>query len=375
MLKRSIQPIIEKWLFRKKVIIIYGARQVGKTTLVKSILKKYDQEKGYYNCEIQSIRSTLNQEEPSLLKRYIGDKKMVVFDEAQHIPNIGKILKLLSDTYPELQIIATGSSSFELANKTSEPLTGRALQFTLYPFSYQELCEVFNPFERKAQLATILRFGLYPEIQQSAESEARILLDDLTSKYLYKDILAFENLKRPDIIFRLLQLLALQIGSEVSLNELSNALEINRRTIERYIDLLEKSFVIFRLRSFSRNLRKEINKGFKIYFYDLGIRNSIVQQYQDFHARPDKGGLWENFLISERLKYLQSKQIKPNSYFWRTHDRKEIDYLEDYNGHLSGYEIKWKAKRKKAPKIFLEAYPNGTVSFVDHGNFESLITE
>jgi len=373
MIKRTIQPTIEKWLFRGKIIILYGARQVGKTTLVKAMLDKYKQPDGYYNCEIQSVKNALTQEEPGLLKKYIGDKKIVVFDEAQNIVNIGSILKLLADTYPELQIIATGSSSFDLANRAAEPLTGRALQFTLYPFSYAELGDLYAPLERKTQLDNLLKYGFYPEIVQAPEMDARILLDDLSSKYLYKDVLEFENLKRSDVIFKLLQLLALQIGSEVSLDELGSTLQVNRRTVERYINIMEKAFILFKLHPFRRNLATEIRKKYKVYFYDVGIRNSIVQQYQDVELRNDKGGLWENFLICERLKHLQQLQINPNYYFWRTHQGQEIDYLEDYNGELNGYEIKWKIKRKKAPKLFLDTYDNSSVHFLDTQNFESFI--
>ncbi len=375
MINRSIQPIIEKWLFKGKIIILYGARQVGKTTLVKALLTKYKQKDGYYNCEIQSVRTALAQEEPTLLKKYLGDKKIVVFDEAQNIPNIGRVLKLLADTYPKLQVIATGSSSFDLANQTAEPLTGRALQFILYPLSYLELEDLFNPFERKAQLDNLLKYGMYPEIVLANEENARVLLDDLSSRYLYKDVLEFENLKRADVIFKLLQLLALQIGSEVSFNELSNALQTNRRTVERYINLLEKAFVIFRVRSFSRNLRKEIRKANKIFFYDVGIRNSIVQQYQDMTLRSDKGSLWENFLICERLKFLQTHQMNPNYYFWRTHDKQEIDYLEEYNGQLTAYEMKWKTGKKKIPKAFIESYPNSQIQFIDRENFEGFVSD
>ncbi len=373
MIKRGLEAIVKRWLFRNKVIIIYGARQVGKTTLVKSLLAELEQEDGYYNCEIQSIRNVLAEEEPSVLKRFLGNKRIVVFDEAQNIPNIGRILKLLTDTFPEMQVIATGSSSFELANQTSEPLTGRALQFILYPFSYRELQAIYSPFELDAQIDNLLKYGLYPEIVQAPEEDAQLLLDDLSSKYLYKDVLEFENLKRADIIFKLLQLLALQIGSEVSLNELANTLQTNKRTVERYIDLLEKAFVIFRLRSFSRNLRKEISKKYKVYFFDIGIRNSIIRQYQDIDVRLDKGALWENFLIVERMKYLQYSQMNPNVYFWRTHDKKEIDYLEEYNGQLTGYELKWKIKKKRIPEIFINNYPNSSIEFIDRTNFTEFI--
>lgn len=372
-IQRSIQSSLNRWLFRGKVIIIYGARQVGKTTLVKNLLATYGDEGAYYNCEVQSIRQALSVEEPIRLKKYVGEKKIIVFDEAQYIQNIGRVLKLLNDHYPDIQIIATGSSSFELANQTNEPLTGRAIQFTLYPLSYAELNQLYTPWERRGQLENLLIYGMYPEIVQSSERDAQILLDELSNRYLYKDVLEFENLKRADIIHRLLQLLALQIGNEVKLNELANTLQTNRRTIERYIDLLEKAFVIFRLRSFSRNLRKEISKSYKIYFYDTGIRNSIVQQYQGLELRSDKGRLWENFLLSERLKNLQSQEINPNRYFWRTHDQQEIDYLEEYGGQLIGFEIKWKRSRNKVPRIFLDTYSNSSVQIIDQENFEEFV--
>ena len=373
MVQRHLQPRIESWLFRGKVIILYGARQVGKTTLARRILSAFGAEGGYYNCEVQSVVAVLSKEEPVLLKKFIGEKRIVVFDEALHIPNIGRILKLLVDTYPELQVIATGSSSFSLARQTSEALTGRAIQFVLYPFSYAELAGLYDPFQRQAQLENFLVYGLYPDIVQSSEEDARVLLDELTSRYLYQDVLEFENLKRSDLIFKLLQLLALQTGSEVSLNELANTLQLNRRTVERYIDLLEQAFVIFRLRSFSRNLRKEISKGFKVYFYDLGVRNSIVQQYQPMDLRADKCAVWENFLIVERLKHLQQLQIRPNLYFWRTHHKEEIDFIEEYNGQLSGYEFKWKAQPGRRPNLFLESYPGSTLSTIDRDNFEGFV--
>jgi len=376
MIKRSLQVQIENWLFRKKVIVIYGARQVGKTTLVNSILAKHPEKSAYFNCEIQSVKNALEEQEPLTLKRYIGDKQLVVFDEAQYIRHIGRVLKILIDTYPDLQIIATGSSSFELANRTSEPLTGRSINFTLYPLSYKELEGIYSPLERRGQLDFHLRYGLYPEIANASEEDARMLLDDLSSKYLYKDILAFENLKHSNLLHKLLQLLALQIGGEVSYHELANALRIDSRTVERYIDLLEKAFVIFRLPPFSRNLRKEISKRHKVYFYDIGIRNSIVQQYQPMELRTDKGAVWENFLIVERLKLLQAKQIRPNRYFWRTHDQQEIDYLEESGGKIRGFEIKWKKPgRHKVPKTFTKAYPEGEVSFIDQSNFEDFILE
>ncbi len=371
--QRHIQPKIERWLFRRKVIIIYGARQVGKTTLAKTLLEKFDQTDGYFNCETPSVSAALENREPELLRRFIGNKKIVVFDEAQNVPNIGLTLKIFADTFPDLQIIATGSSSFELANRTSEPLTGRSLQFTLLPFSLAEIEQWYNIFEIKSQLDHFLTYGLYPEIVKAPIDEAQVLLEDLSGKYLYKDILAFENLKRSDVLHKLLQLLALQIGHEVSYHELANTLKINSRTVERYIDLLEKVFVIFRLRPLSRNLRKEISKRNKIYFYDVGVRNAILQQYQPPEIRVDKGSLWENFFIAERLKYLLNNQLNPNRYFWRTLNQQELDYIEESDNILHAYEVKWKPGNYKVPPSFAKAYPNSKVEFVNTENFDSFL--
>ena len=371
--KRTLQGLLESWLFRGKILIVFGARQVGKTTLVKAILEAHQAKDGYYNCEVPSVLDLLTSKEPAQYHKNFGHHKILVLDEAQNVPGIGLILKVMADSMPELQVIATGSSSFELAQKTSEPLTGRALGFTLYPFSYVELQQLYRPVEMKAQLATWLTLGTYPEITLAGKNVAQVLLDDLANKYLFKDILIFENLRRADVLRKLLQLLAFQIGNEVSFQELANTLKVNVRTIARYIDLLEKAFIVFRLAPFSRNLRKEITKKNKIYFYDLGIRNSVIQQFQPLELRPDKGALWENYLIVERLKYLSIKQIKPNHYFWRTHDGQEIDYLEERNGQLFAYEFKWKTKRKKIPATFAKAYPNATMQWVDLDNFDGFL--
>ena len=375
MIERKLKSVLARWLFRNKVLIIYGARQVGKTTLVKSLLAENDSPDAYYNCEIPSVREVLTSQEPSLLRREFGNHRLIVLDEAQFVPDIGRVLKIIVDHLPDVQIVATGSSSFELAQHTSEPLTGRALTFTLFPLSYEELGQLYRPSERKAQLDTWLRYGSYPEIAQASAVDAKLLLDDLAAKYLYKDVFTFENLKRPDIIHQLLQLLAFQMSTEVSYHELANTLKINERTVSRYIDLLEKSFVIFRLPALSRNLRKEISKKKKIYFYDVGIRNSIIRQYQPVQFRPDQGALWENFLIVERMKYLQVRLSYPNQYFWRTHDQQEIDYLEESDGQLHGYEFKWQMKRKKIPPAFAQAYPNAQLHWIDTSNFEEFLLD
>ncbi len=372
-MQRLLQATLEKWLFRKKVILIYGARQVGKTTLAKSILKEYGDLRGYYNCELPSIAQLLS-EEPSMLRQEFGEQKLIVLDEAQFVPDIGRKLKIISDELPELQVIATGSSSFDLAQRTSEPLTGRALTFLLYPISFSEMLQEHRPVELKAKLDTLLRFGSYPELVNASAEEARILLDDLSARYLYKDVLMFENLRRADSLHKLLQLLAHQIGSEVSTHELAKALKINERTVSRYIDLLEKAFVIFGLSSLSRNLRKEIAKKKKIYFYDVGIRNSIIQQYQPMDIRNDRGALWENFLIVERLKLLSSRQLNPKQYFWRTHDQQEVDYLEESDGHLTAYEFKWQTKKNKIPTAFAKAYPDASFQWIDQSNFTGFVS-
>ncbi|MEQ9299065.1 MAG: ATP-binding protein [Cyclobacteriaceae bacterium] len=373
MVQRQQEATIERWLFRNKVIIIYGARQVGKTTLAKSLLKKYGDLEGYYNCELPSIAPLLSYE-PSLLKQEFGRHKLIVLDEAQFVPDIGTKLKIIADELPEVQIIATGSSSFELAQKTSEPLTGRALTFTLFPLSYQELLQLYRPVDLKAKLDALLRYGSYPELVTATSEEARILLDDLAARYLYKDVLMFENLRRPESLHKLLQLLAHQIGSEVSTHELAKTLKINERTVSRYIDLLEKAFVIFSLSSLSGNLRKEISKKKKIYFYDVGIRNSIIQQYQPMDIRNDRGALWENFLIVERMKMLSSKQQNPRRYFWRTHDQQEVDYLEESDGILSAYEFKWQTKKNKIPTAFEKAYPEAAFQWIDQSNFTGFVS-
>jgi uncharacterized protein len=370
---RSLKKQLEQWMFRGKILVIYGARQVGKTTLVRELASPYGEEARYLNCEINSVQEALTIREPVALKRFLGTKKLVILDEAQHIEGIGEILKLLADTFPEMQIIATGSSSFELARRSAEPLTGRALTFDLFPLSWSELGQRFHPAERRAQLDFCLRFGMYPEIASSSEQDARLLLDSLSSSYLYKDVLEFENIKRADVLVKLLQLLALQIGQMVSYHELANALKISSATVERYIDLLEKSFVIFRLPPFSRNLRSEIGRKNKIFFYDVGIRNSIIQQYQPVDLRADKGALWENFLMVERLKWLQVNGLRPNRYFWRTQQQVEIDYLEERDGHLDAYEFKWQYKPVAPPSAFTKAYPGSSFHLLHEGNFEGFI--
>lgn len=368
-IKRLLQPLIEKRLFHGKIIVLYGARQVGKTTLAKSLMEKFKKESLYLNCELLSVRDRLSVPEAVNLKSYFGHSRLIVMDEAQKIPQVGTILKILVDTYPEIQIIATGSSSFGLAEQTSESLTGRVDQFILYPLSLTEIEKEYGRFEAEARLENILRFGAYPEVFLSAEDAAIRRLNDISSNYLYKDVLAFEGVKKSALVTDLLRLLALQLGQEVSYQELSKSLGVSRITIQKYINLLEQSFVLFTRRAFSRNLRKEISKSVKIYFFDLGIRNSLIQNFNPLSLRSDTGALWENLMIIEKLKADSFREQGANRYFWRTYDQKEIDYIEERGGKLYAYEFKWGDKAAKEPKEFLESYTGSAFLTINRKNF------
>jgi predicted AAA+ superfamily ATPase len=367
--QRTIKQKIETFLFQGKVIIIYGARRVGKTTLSKQLLESYPESK-YINCELLQNKTALETTNSELLKNFLGAYKLLVLDEAQNISGIGSILKIITDTFPDIQIIATGSSSFELGNKVMEPLTGRSRVFHLYPFSLAEIKETHDFNEIRANLNNILRYGMYPEVFLKSENDAIEELNNIAGNYLYKDILQYENLKRSDLLINLLRALALQVGNEISLNELSRLLGENMNTIKRYIELLEKSFVICRLHSFSRNLRKEIAKGQKIYFIDPGIRNALIQNFNPLALRNDIGALWENFCIIERMKHNQNTRKFVNTYFWRTYDQKEIDYIEESGGNLQAFEFKFNEKVKtKPPAEFLESYSGSSFQVIHQENF------
>ncbi len=369
---RDIQSHIQKNLFKGKVIIIFGARRVGKTTLAKQILKEFPESK-YINCELLQYKTALETTNSEKLKNILGAHRLVVLDEAQSIRDIGLILKIIADTFTETQIIATGSSSFDLASEISEPLTGRMRKYTLFPFSFNEITQVFSFTDLKAKLDGFLRFGLYPEVYDKNEEDSIEELNELASNYLYKDVLQYQNIKKPDLIIDLLRALALQLGSEVSLHELASLLKQNSHTVLRYIELLEKSFVIFRLRAFARNLRNEISKTQKIYFYDLGIRNSLIQNFNPIALRNDTGGLWENFCILERRKYLENNRKFVNTYFWRTYNQQEIDYIEEYGGMLHAFEFKYAdAKRVTIPKVFSSSYPEHSFTLITPDTFHQL---
>jgi len=371
--KRIIHQTIEQNLDKGKVIIVYGARRVGKTTLMKQILENHPAGR-YINCDLLQYKSALETTNSELLKDFIGKSDLIILDEAQQIREIGKILKILADTFPSIRIIATGSSSFDLTDKLSDPLTGRSRFYMLLPFSVEEILQKYSKIEINSKLEKILRFGLYPEVFDKSEQDAIEELQNITSNYLYKDILRLENIKRPDLILNLLKSLALQLGNECSFNEIGGLLGENVHTIKRYIKILEQCFVLFRLSSFSRNMRKELGKRNKIYFYDLGVRNTLIMNFNKLESRNDTGALWENFCILERLKYNHYHRRFMNTYFWRTYDQKEIDLIEEYGGKLHAFEFKWNPLRKiKTPGEFLSVYPGSKYMIVDRNNFWNFI--
>jgi len=372
---RTIQNDIEKRLFKGKVIIIYGARQVGKTTLAAAILEKYAASRKtlYLNCDDRDIRNELTDRTSTELKNVLGHNTLVVIDEAQRVENIGLTLKLLVDNYPEIQIIATGSSSFDLSNRISEPLTGRKFEFHLFPFSLQELSQEYDrPFEIRRILENRMLFGSYPEVV-GAGSDAKNRLKEITQSYLYKDVLEYQKIRHSKALDALLQALALQIGNEVSYVELAQLVGVNKITVENYVRILEQAFIVFRLPPLSRNLRNELKKMRKIYFYDLGVRNALINNFNPLELRQDVGALWENYMISERMKYNGNHGKDPNTYFWRTLQKQEIDYVEDEGGILSGFEFKWKKDAFRKPKAFLEAYPGSDITLVNREHFEEFV--
>jgi uncharacterized protein len=374
LISRTIQEHIEGRLFSGKALVIYGARQVGKTTLVKQILQGYSGRSLYLNADLPEVRDALSNKNTLELKGYLGNVRLVAIDEAQRIENIGLTIKILVDTYPEIQLIATGSSSFELANKINEPLTGRAYEFTLYPLSFLELKAAY-PETPQAIVNRILRIGSYPGVWSEGDNEAACTLAKLADGYLYKDILEFEQLKKAPLLTQLLRALALQLGSEVSYSELANLLNTNVRTIERYIFLLEQVFIIYRLPALKRNPRREIGKLRKIYFYDLGLRNALIQNHNPTDIRQDAGALWENFCIIERLRHKAYQQSASNYYFWRSASGSEVDLVEERNGSFNAFEFKWGSKISQMPKGFSSLYPSSRFHLINPSNFQSALLD
>lgn len=367
MINRTLQNEIENKLSQGKAIIVLGARQTGKTTLLTFIADK-NKPYTFLNCDEPIVRERLGNINLPELKRIVGDHRLVYIDEAQRVPNIGLTLKLITDQLPEVQLLVSGSSSLDLANEINEPLTGRKWEYCLYPVSWKEFSDHTGYLNAAGELEHRLVYGMYPEvIKRSADEED--LLIQLSDSYLYKDLLGYEGIRKPEVLENLLKALALQLGSEVSYNELSRILQIDKNTVSNYIDLLEKVFVIFRLPAFSRNMRKEISRGKKIYFYDNGIRNSIISNYQPFSLRSDKGALWENFLISERMKTLHYNKKRVKHYFWRTTDQREIDLIEETPQGIRAFEFKWDPRSKKRiPKSFSQHY-EATAEVIHKDNY------
>jgi uncharacterized protein len=372
-IQRALEETINNRLYQRKIIVIVGPRQVGKTTLLQLIADSSDKRKLFLNCDEPDIRRKLDLPTSTQLKALVGDAQLVFIDEAQRVRDIGITLKLLIDTIPEKQIIVTGSSALELSNSINEPLTGRKFEYKLFPFSFAELCKDRGFLEERRLLEHRMIYGMYPDVVNNQGNE-REILTNIASSYLYKDIFEFQDIRKPEIIEKLLQALALQIGNEVSFNELSQLLGVDSATVQRYMDLLEKSFIIFHLRSYNRNVRNELKKSQKIYFYDNGIRNALISNLNPIAIRNDVGALWENFMLSERMKCNQYSQNYANSYFWRTTQQQEIDYIEDNNDLLSCFEFKWSPTKKAYfSATFSSNYPNSSFKVINPENFIEFI--
>jgi predicted AAA+ superfamily ATPase len=372
MISRLLEASLRNRWNSGKALVVMGPRQVGKTTL----LRKLCDEQGSYlllNADEADVRSQLENANVTRLRQLIGPNRVVFVDEAQRVHNIGLTLKIITDQLPDVRLLVSGSSSLDLANQINEPLTGRKFEFRLYPISWQELVNSQGFLEARRQLETRLLYGFYPDVVTNLGDE-RAILQELSSSYLYNDLLTLGGIRRPELLDKLLVALALQVGSEVSYNELSRLLQIDRATVESYIGLLEKAFIVFRLQPFSRNLRSEISSSRKIYFYDNGIRNAILADFKPLDLRSDVGALWENFLISERQKYLHYSQQWVRSYFWRTHQQQEIDYVEEQDGDFRAFEFKWNPNAKaRFPKPFLETYHPILQEVLHRDNFDGFV--
>lgn len=372
MIERILEKQILAKINKKKAIILMGPRQVGKTTLLKSLFEK-STEIIWLNGDEPDIQSIFENISSKRLEAIIGNKKMIIIDEAQRIPEIGLKMKLITDQLLNVQLIATGSSAFELSNKLNEPLTGRKWEFKMYPISFQEMVNHHGLLNEIRLLPHRLIYGFYPDVVNHPGNEKEIL-KQLSDSYLYKDLLMIDQIKKPSALVKLLQALALQIGSQVSYHELAQICGLDGKTIEKYMMLLEQSYIIFRLTSFSRNQRNELKKSRKVYFFDNGIRNSLIANFEQIENRTDIGALWENFLVSERVKYLAYQQKWVNNWYWRTTEQQEINYVEEENGQLSAYEFKWNPKAKGSiPNSFKKTYPTATINIIHRENFEQFL--
>lgn len=371
MIIRTLHDIIEKRLFKGKAILLFGPRQSGKSTLIESILQ--DKDHLYLNGDDADVRDILTNTTATKLRTLVGNQKILFIDEAQRIPNIGLTLKLFTDQIKDVQVIASGSSAFELSSQVNEPLTGRKYEFMLYPLSFAELVKYHGLIQEKRLIEQRMIYGYYPEIVIKTGEEGE-LLKLLAGSYLYKDLLMLEQVKKPLILEKLIKALALQVGSEINYQELGQTIGSDSKTVDKYIDLLEKTFVVFRLPAFSRNVRNEIKKGKKVYFFDCGIRNAVINNFKPLGARTDVGALWENYVLAERMKYLRYNNLEVDQYFWRTAQQQEIDLIEDNGEALTAFEFKWNKKAKvRFPQTFIDNYSGSTTFVISPDNVEEFL--
>lgn len=365
---------LDSYLKPGKVLMILGPRQVGKTTTLESFLSATHYRSKLVSGDDIRVQQILGSQNSTLLQEYVAGYDLLAIDEAQRIPNVGIGLKIIVDHVKTIHGIATGSSSFALTGQMGEPLTGRKRTLTMNPVAQMELRSTMSAFEMKEQLKDVLVFGSYPAVLTSEDRKEKIsILEELTHSYLLKDILELERVRSSKVLLDLLRLLAFQTGSEVSHAELATKLGIDGKTVARYIDLLEKAFVLYNLRGFSRNLRKEVVKKSKYFFFDNGVRNAVISNFNPMNLRNDDGQLWENFLVSERLKMQQYSELRANNFFWRTWDKKEIDWVEEREGRLFGYEFKYTRGKARIPQEFLDTYPESTVEIINRENYQPFV--
>ncbi len=373
MIRRLLESSIRDDLFKGKAILLFGPRQTGKSTLIEWLLKETGKPWVYLNGDEATTREALMNPTSAGLRTIIGDHRLVFIGEAQRIPEAGLTIKLFTDQIRDVQVIATGSSAFELSNKVNEPLTGRKFEHFLFPLSFKEMVQHHGLLIEKGVLETRMVYGYYPEIVTNPGKEKR-LLKLIADSYLYKDLLMLEQIKKPLLLEKLLKALALQVGHEISFNALAQMVGADKETVEKYIDLLSKAYVLFSLPALSRNIRNEIRKGKKIYFFDCGIRNAIINNFNPLSSRTDVGSLWENFFISERMKFLRYQGIDAGHYFWRTTQQQEIDLVEELNGKFTAFECKWNPKAKiHIPRTFTENYPDSKTHSATPAQIENFL--
>ena len=375
-IERDLKAVLDSKMGKGKVLLLIGPRQVGKTTLLKNMLESVSSEKKvqFWNCDESDVRQFLSEANSAKLKSFVGNSDFIVIDEAQRVKDIGLTIKLLHDSFPNVQLAVTGSSSLDLSNSINEPLTGRKFEYNLFPFSTNELVNHTSMLEEMRLLKNRLVYGFYPDVVNNPGEEKEILTN-IVNSYLYKDVFEFQDIRKSSVIEKLVQALALQVGSEVSFNELGNLLGIDTVTVQRYVDLLEKAYVIFHIRSFSRNVRNELKKSIKIYFYDNGVRNSVISNFSPVELRSDIGALWENFLISERIKNNAYHNKSAKYYFWRTTQKQEIDFIEEVDQNLFAYEFKYNPKKanSKCPLTFSNNYPNVPFDVITSENYMDFV--